>query len=214
MPEVAPATVLPAHITAVVFDVGETLVDETRAWSAQADAAGVTRLTLFSALGALIERGEDHRKVWELLSTEPPRVECPIEPQDFYPDSLDCLARLSAAGYALGLAGNQPLHTEAALLELGLPVTFVASSTRWGVEKPSAEFFERVALEAQRAPEQIAYVGDRLDNDVIPARRAGMWAVFLRRGPWGYLHARLPEARQADARIDSLAQLLPDPARV
>jgi hypothetical protein len=45
-------------IEVVVFDVGETLVDETRAWSEQADAAGVPRLTLFGALGALIERGE------------------------------------------------------------------------------------------------------------------------------------------------------------
>ena len=40
----------------VVFDVGETLVDETRSWSALADAAGVTALTLFGALGVLIER--------------------------------------------------------------------------------------------------------------------------------------------------------------
>ena len=31
-------------IEAVVFDVGETLVDETRAWSAWADHLGVPRL--------------------------------------------------------------------------------------------------------------------------------------------------------------------------
>lgn len=48
-------------IEIVVFDLGETLVDETRAWSEQADAAGLTRLTLFGALGAHIERGEHHR---------------------------------------------------------------------------------------------------------------------------------------------------------
>jgi beta-lactamase superfamily II metal-dependent hydrolase len=49
-------------IRAVVFDVGETIVDETRAWSQLADPAGVTRLTLVAALGALIERGDDHRR--------------------------------------------------------------------------------------------------------------------------------------------------------
>jgi FMN phosphatase YigB (HAD superfamily) len=54
---------------------------------------------------------------------------------------------------------------------------------------------------------EIAYVGDRLDNDVMPARRAGMRTVLLRRGPWGYLHAERPEAALADAVTDSLASL-------
>jgi phosphoglycolate phosphatase-like HAD superfamily hydrolase len=34
-----------------------------------------------------------------------------------------------------------------------------------------------------------------------------MIGVFLRRGPWGYLHAARPEAAQATLRIDSLADL-------
>ena len=64
-------------VRVVVFDIGETLVDETGAWSVHADAAGVTRLTLFAALGALIERDEDHHQVWVLLASThlptPPR---------------------------------------------------------------------------------------------------------------------------------------------
>ena len=54
---------------------------------------------------------------------------------------------------------------------------------------------------------RIAYVGDRLDNDVLPARAAGMVAVFLRRGPWGFMHAEQPEIAQAHLRLDSLAAL-------
>ncbi len=205
------AAVLPPHVGAVVFDVGETLVDETRAWSAHADAAGVTRLTLFAALGALIERGADHRGVWELLSRQPPSDRCPIEAEDLYPDAVPCLRRLASAGYTIGLAGNQPVEAEAALASLGLPVSFVASSAGWGVEKPSPAFFDLVAEAAGRPAGAVAYVGDRLDNDVIPARQAGMWTVFVRRGPWGHLHARLPEVRQADARIETLDDLLPAP---
>ncbi len=174
-----------------------------------ADAAGVSRLTLFAGLGALIERGEDHRGVWALLSVSRPDINPSIEAEDLYPDAVGCVSRLAHAGYAVGLAGNQPLQAEAALARVGLPVSFVASSARWGVEKPSADFFAKVGSEAECSPEEIAYVGDRLDNDVLPARRAGMWAVFVRRGPWGYLHARLPEAAQADARIDALSDLLP-----
>ena len=53
-------------IKAVFFDVGETLVDETRQWGGWADWLGVPRLTFFAALGAVIERGHHHRGVFEL----------------------------------------------------------------------------------------------------------------------------------------------------
>lgn len=54
-------------IRAVVFDVGETLIDETRIWAAWADWYGVPHLTLFGVLGGLIARGEDHRKLFEIM---------------------------------------------------------------------------------------------------------------------------------------------------
>ena len=105
------------------------------------------------------------------------------------------------------MAGNQPSTAEAVLHECGLPVEFVAASERWGVNKPSPAFFERVAAEFQLPPGRIAYVGDRVDNDVLPTLAAGMVAVFLRRGPWGFVHARRPAAQRAHIRIDSLAEL-------
>lgn len=54
---------------------------------------------------------------------------------------------------------------------------------------------------------EIAYVGDRIDNDVLPAKRAGMTGVFLRRGMWADVQRHWPEAVQADIVIDSLAEL-------
>ena len=54
-------------IRAVVFDVGETLVDETRAWTAWADALKVPRLTFLATLGGVNARGGDHREVFEIL---------------------------------------------------------------------------------------------------------------------------------------------------
>jgi len=194
-------------IRVVVFDVGETLVDESRAWAEHADAVGVTRLTLFAALGALIERGEDHRHVWSLVGVDPPVNAARIRREDLYPDVIECLRALRVAGRRIGLAGNQPEQAETALAELGLPVSFIASSARWRVEKPSPEFFARVVSSAQTQPAQIAYVGDRLDNDVLPARQARMFTVFVRRGPWGYLHAHRPEIAAANATINSLTEL-------
>lgn len=198
-------------LKAVFFDVGETLVDESRAWTALADAAGVSPLTLFGVLGGLIERRDGHRHVFEVLGVEAP--EWPgYELDDLYPDALPCLQALRRDGYLLGLAGNQPESCEDFLRRAGVDVDVIASSASWGVEKPSPEFFARVAREAGCEPGETAYVGDRVDNDVVPAAEAGMVAVFVRRGPWGHLQADWPDAERADLRLDSLAEL-PDALR-
>lgn len=192
---------------AVVFDVGETLVDETRAWGALADAVGVPRLTFFGALGAVIERGLHHREVFALLGVEWVDAWPPLERGDLYADAKPCLEELRRSGYEIGLAANQPERTARFADEAGLEVDFVATSAGWGVEKPAPEFFTRIVETVGRPAGEIAYVGDRLDNDVLPAKRAGMAAVFLRRGPWGVVHATRPRACAADVRLESLAAL-------
>lgn len=73
--------------------------------------------------------------------------------------------------------------------------------------KPNPEFFARLIAAAGVPAEAILYVGDRLDNDALPARSAGMRTVFLGRGLWGYLHALKAEALLVDLRLDSLCEL-------
>ena len=178
----------------IVFDVGETLLDESRMWGEWADIVGVPRFTFAAALGAVIARGEDHRRVfdvvapgvdWRALRVEralPPPSR--IEDADLYPDVRGGLAALRTAGFSVGIAGNQPVSTERAIERLGLPFDLLASSETFGATKPDPRFFERL-IEATGGPASaVAYVGDRIDNDVIPARRAGMCGVLIRRGPW------------------------------
>jgi FMN phosphatase YigB (HAD superfamily) len=76
-----------------------------------------------------------------------------------------------------------------------------------GFEKPSLGFFEKVAEAAGVQPAEVLYIGDRVDNDVLPAKAIGMKAVLMRRGPWGYLHAEWPQAAQADAIVNSLLEI-------
>ena len=85
-----------------------------------------------------------------------------------------------------------------------------ASTSTWSaprrggeVEKPAPAFFERIVSECGVDADEIAYVGDRVDNDVEPALAAGMVAVHIRRGPWGHLHEPPPEALA----VGSLAEL-------
>ena len=185
-------------VRAIFFDVGSTLIDETGMWERAADAAGVPRFTLMGALGGLAARGEHHDRLWELLGVEPP--ESSWELDEFFPDALPCLARVRERGLVAGAVGNMPAFVEDDLRE---HVDIVGSSERWGIVKPASGFFDRIVRESGLESAEIAYVGDRVDNDVRPALAAGMAAVHIRRGPWGVLHAPPAEA----IAISSLAEL-------
>jgi len=206
-------------IRAVVFDVGETLVDETRAWSSWADWLGIPRLTFLAVCGAVIARGgADHLEPFRILrpgmdlAAEVRRREAAGESdqilaEDLYPDAVACLRAVRDAGYRVGVVGNQPASAEAAFHELGLKLDLVASSGSWGVHKPDPRFFDRLAAEIGLPPDEIAYVGDRVDNDVRPAAAVGMTAIFLRRGPWGWIQALDGDPPEAAATIESLEAL-------
>jgi HAD superfamily hydrolase (TIGR01662 family) len=200
------------RIKAVFFDVGETIVDETVLWTWWADRFGIPRFTFFAVFGALIERNEDHRRIFDIFGVEREGDWPGFGLDDLYPDALDCLRTLKGMGCRIGLVGNTSTQIEDILRTLDLPVDVIGSSERWGIEKPAPAFFARVVEEAGCRPEEIAYVGDRLDNDVLPAVDAGMAGIFLRRGPWGVMHAMRPEAVRATVRIESLAEL-PDVLR-
>ena len=185
-------------VRAVVFDVGETLVDETRAWSAWADHLKVPRLTFLAALGAIIARGGDHTEVFSLFRpdadihavlADPAATELrdTVRAEVLYPDSMPCLTALVTAGYRIGVVGNQPSRAESIFRHGPVHIELVASSATWGVAKPEPAFFARIASELDLPPGEVAYVGDRVDNDVGPAARAGMVAVFIRRGPWAWI---------------------------
>jgi HAD superfamily hydrolase (TIGR01549 family) len=190
-------------IRAVFFDVGETLVNEARWWAELGARAGLEAHVVWAALGAVVERGEAHARVWERLGVERPEG-VGFEGADLYDDAEPCLRRLRQGGYFVGLAGNVGRALEPFVERFGLDVDFAAASHTLGAEKPSPAFFERLLETVDAEPSEVAYVGDRVDNDVVPAAAAGMLAVHIRRGPWGYLQAG---AEQAAVRIRSLDEL-------
>jgi FMN phosphatase YigB (HAD superfamily) len=178
-------------VRAVFFDVGETLVDEERYWREMAEAAGVGPHVVWAALGKTIERGEEHWELWRHLGVERPAEWEGVvySTDDLYPDALECLERLRAAGILVGLAGNQSERLEDWARSAGLPVDIVTGSASLRVRKPDPAFFRGLVELAAVDPGELAYVGDRADNDAGPALAAGLVAVHLRRGPWGRLQA-------------------------
>jgi FMN phosphatase YigB (HAD superfamily) len=189
-------------IGAVFLDVGETLVNESLMWASLGARAGLEPHVVWAGLGAAVARGEEHWRTWELLGVDRPEpASAGLEDAELYADAQPCLHRLRADGYFIGLAGNVGRGLGPVVEHFGLDVDWAASSSELGVEKPSPAFFERLLEVAGRPAAEVAYVGDRIDNDVAPARAAGMLAVHVRRGPWGYLQ------RGAGIQIDSLDEL-------
>lgn len=199
----------------VCLDVGETLIDETRIWGVWADLLGIPRLTFFAVLGAVIERGGDYRAVFDVFEADGWRERMDevesrfggFAAEDLYPDALRALAALRAAGYRIAVVANQPSRREAELRRIGVDVEVMAMSEDIGVVKPDPAFYARtLELLGSPRPEAVAYVGDRVDNDVLPSLAAGMRAVWLRRGPWGRIGS-MPAATEPALVVDSLDEL-------
>jgi HAD superfamily hydrolase (TIGR01549 family) len=200
----------------VCLDVGETLIDETRVWSNWADELGITRLTFMAALGAAIARGSEYGGIFDILGVADWRHRRPavekryggFREQDLYPDARRAIARLEERSYRVAVAANQPASRAAELRALGITPDVVAMSDAIGVAKPDPAFFGRVLeLMGSPHPSEVAYVGDRIDNDVAPAAAAGMRAVWLRRGPWGAIQ-RLGSGAPPALTVSSLDELV------
>ena len=199
----------------VCFDVGETLVDETRVWSVWADVLGVTRFTFMAALGAAIERGNFHlvfgivgRPGWSGNDIEVEAIYGGFQASDLYPDAIPTIEALKRAGYRIAIFANQPARRTAQLQALGVAPDLMAMSGEWNVHKPAPEFYERVLREMDADASDVAYVGDRLDNDVRPSAAAGIRPVFLRRGPWGVIGDGRGDPPPGTLVVDSLTELV------
>ena len=205
-------------IKAVFFDLGETLIDERRMWREWANYLGVPEQDFLTALDETITRGEHHRRVFDRFregfdfeAARRARIEngtaYAFRREDLYPDAAPCLSLLRKLGTFVVIAGNQPREALEGLLALGLDTDLATTSAHLGVEKPSVAFFEAlISLSGFRADE-IAYVGDRVDNDILPAQAAGMVGVFIERGPWGRVHAKRGDAARADVRVNRLTEI-------
>jgi HAD superfamily hydrolase (TIGR01549 family) len=191
----------------VVLDVGETLIDESRIWTIWADVLGIPRLTFMAVLGAAIQRGGQYGRIFDEFGIDEaswrprvPEVEDRyggFQEQDLYPDARRAVDGLKALGYRVGLVANQPASRTAELRALGFEAEVIAMSDEMGVHKPDPAFFTRVLeMAGNPEPAQLAYAGDRVDNDVIPAAAAGMRAIWVRRGPWGRIQ-QMDSARPA-----------------
>jgi len=127
-----------------------------------------------------------------------------------YP-GVDGLLEMLAEDFTLGLAGNAPASVLKSLDGFGVLRYFTHTdvSGSIGINKPDQRFFETILANAEAKASEAIVVGDRLDNDIIPARRIGMKTIWIRWGRYRIMEPRtpdeIPEATVADVREVSTA---------
>ena len=188
------------------FDIGSTLVEESIAYQnrIKKTIAG-SNVTYEEFMDRLIQLKGDFKSVCALFAMKP----APWNSDDevVYLEAAKCLRELSKR-YKIGIIANQNLGSKERLEKIGLLkyIDLVIASAEEGVAKPNLRIFQIALERAKCKPEETVMVGDRIDNDIIPANIIGMITVWIRQG-FGGLAQPQTAIETPDYTINNLNEL-------
>lgn len=195
----------------IFFDVGSTLVDETKAYDHRAREmirdTDISFAVFDSKRIELAKQGFDgNAEAIHYFGLK--KTPWPSEEEKPFADAKETLETLKQRGYCLAILANQVAGTAQRLEAWGLLQYFdvVAASAELGVAKPDKLIFEKALEMAGCKPGNAVMVGDRLDNDIFPAKALGMRTVWIREGLSKFQPIDLGKNR-ADWIIDHLSDL-------
>lgn len=198
------------NIKWIFFDMGSTLIDETLAMEHRIrEVIEGTEITYKQFI---------EKKIYFAKQNKPADLETikffgltktPWHKEDerLFPDTIECLEKLHQY-YRIGIIANQSLGSKERLETFGILkyIDVVVASAEEGVAKPDKRIFE-IALERARCkPEETVMVGDRLDNDIIPANEIGMFTIWMKQGNWKDACPR-NELEQPDITVENMSEL-------
>lgn len=200
------------NIQWIFFDIGSTLIDESECLKLRYREA---------VAGTAISTDEFEKKVIEFskqnlrgdhAAVKYYGIEMPVwhkEAEKPYAEAQSVLTQLTVKGYRLGVIANQSPGTKDRLSNWGLLQYFdvVLASAEEGISKPDLEIFHRALTAAKCLPENAVMIGDRLDNDIAPAKAVGMKTVWIKQSLGGLASVH-HQNEQADHEIDNLSELL------
>jgi HAD superfamily hydrolase (TIGR01549 family) len=145
----------------------------------------------------------DLRRTAELDARYPKELESPY-------DGAEEILRTLSSRYRIGIIANQSAGTEERLAKWGLMpfVSICLSSAELGLEKPDPAIFRLALSRAECAPAEAVMIGDRLDNDIRPARLQGWKTIRVLQG-FAKFQSPRDEFDEADATVAKLMELLP-----
>ncbi len=199
------------NIQWLFFDIGSTLIDEEAAYDHRIrDMIAGTTLVFEEVHNKRLEFAQDGLDGNSEIISYYGLMKTPWHTEDerLYPTVNSVLEYLRNRGYKLGIIANQAPGLADRLRYWGIADYFIiiASSSEMGVSKPNPMIFEKALSMAQCEPCNAVMIGDRLDNDIVPAKQFGMQTVWVRTG----LASCQPKeygAEFADMTIDSINEL-------
>jgi 8-oxo-dGTP diphosphatase/putative hydrolase of the HAD superfamily len=193
------------------FDLGSTLIDETECYKFRCD---------YIIRKNDIERHVFTDKVLELAKEKAYPIQAaakyfgfeipkwPQELEKLYPDAKNVLEVLSPK-YKLGIIANQNAGTQERIdnWEIGKYFDVVIASAEEGCAKPDLKLFKIALNRANCKPGDAIMIGDRLDNDITPAKQIGMNTIWVRQGFAKYKNI-LAEDEKPDYMIETIKDVL------
>jgi HAD superfamily hydrolase (TIGR01549 family) len=136
----------------------------------------------------VLEKLTDDPVLRSLIAAEAPY---PREMDAPFDDAMDAL-RVLAPHYKIGIIANQSPGSEERLTRWGLMpfISICIASAEVGIEKPDSAIFDLALRQAECAASEAVIIGDRLDNDIRPARMLGWKTIRVLQGPGRFQVAR------------------------
>ena len=174
------------NIKWLFFDVGSTLVDEHIAYEHRfRDIADFANVEYKQVYNQAIELYKQNKK-GDLELAKQLGVQLPKwynEDEILYQDTAKSLEMLSSK-FKIGIIANQELGTKERLEKYGILqyIDLVVASAEEGVAKPDRRIFEIALQRSDCKPSQAVMIGDRIDNDIVPAKLLGMHTIWVKQG--------------------------------
>ncbi len=201
---------IPESIKWIFFDMGSTLIDESLALEHRIrDVIAGTDITCgqFAEKMVFFARQNQPADLEAIKFFGLNKTPWHKEDERLYPHTLQCLEYIHKR-YRTGIIANQSPGSKERLRRFGILkyIDLLIASAEVGVEKPDRHIFELALERAGCKPEEAAMVGDRLDNDIVPANEIGMYSIWVKQGNWKYACPR-EGAEQPDRTINNLREL-------
>ena len=199
------------NIKWLFFDLGSTLVDESQCYERRyIETIANTQIPYDEFVNKVIEFSKQNLK-GDIAAAKHYGLPVPKwhnELERLYPNTEAVLKNLIGKGYRLGIIANQLPGTKQRLQNWGILKSFevVVASAEEGISKPDQEIFKRALSYAGCQPVDAVMIGDRLDNDIAPAKQIGMKTVWVKQGMARYAMPRFAMDK-ADYVIDELSEL-------
>lgn len=192
------------------FDVGSTLIDESVPYEHRMrEIAGLSGKPYESVFDTAMRFYRQNKK-GDLEAAKLFDVRLPAwhkEEEILYADAQKCLELLSQK-YKIGIIANQSPGTKERLDGHGILqyIDLVIASAEEGVAKPEPKIFELALERSGCKPENAVMIGDRIDNDIVPANLLGMNTIWIKQGFGQYWNVT-EEIEQADYTVNNLTEL-------